>query len=116
MTQKKPTKKPGWAELAGASKAKLDEEAVNGGVPPKAKTSEPEPEPTHATIQRSALTSKWPQLSFRVHPGLKEAYVLTVNSGSHTGREIMTEAMEMWFLKHEPVNDYTRELHERANN
>ena len=106
---KKP--EPSWKALAGASKVTVDEPAVNGEHP-QASTAKPAPAP-HAVINREAQTSRWPQLSVRVHPGQKEAYVLMVEAKGYVGREIIAEALDDWLLKHEPVNDYTRELHER---
>lgn len=116
MTQeKKKGAAPSWKALAGASRVAVDEPAVTGAEPAKTEPAKTEPEAdTHAVIKRAPLTSKWPQLSVRVDPGAKEAYaIFAERGGSGAGRMIVAEALDEWFLKHEPVNDYTRALHEK---
>ena len=120
MTPKKRAETPSWKALAGASQVKVDETAVNGAetpAPEAAPAAAPVQAPVqHAVVVRKAQFSKWPQLSTRVPPEIKEAYVAVVDAGTGpNGRELITEALEDWFIKHNvTVNDYTRELVEKA--
>lgn len=121
MTEKKkPTKstKPSWSQLAGASKVKLDEKAVNGDGPtPAPTTPAKDTEPVkYSTITHAALSSKWPQLATRVRPEVKDAYTIHAELGGRgAGRAIVEEALNDWFVKQgNPVNDYVRDLIEKA--
>lgn len=101
---------PAWKSLASASKVAVDEPAVTGVEADKATPSTDE----HAVIRHQARTSTWPQLATRVDPRVKSAYAMYAQrGGSGAGRRIVSDALNAWFLTQEPIDDYTRELHEQ---
>lgn len=116
------TKKPAWTALAGVSTVPVDP-AVSGetqapSTQPEQKapastapSAEAEPERSHAVVKRSARSSKWPQLNVRVPEDLKAAYVAEVETGSRTGTEIVTEALNDWLRNHPPHSPYAEQLH-----
>lgn len=75
-------------------------------------------EPETAKVEHIGIQN-WKPVSARVHPRVRAAFNTLVNhKKAETGggaREVMTEALNAYFLTIPPFDDYTRELHERAD-
>lgn len=70
-----------------------------------------------ARIEASGIYA-WKTVAARVHPRIRASFTTLVSSRKREGRggarDVLTEALEMYFLSIPPFDDYTRELHERA--
>jgi len=94
-----PTEAPASPEARGPGKSPAPSEAETARV-------------EHIGIQN------WKPVSARVHPRVRASFNTLVNHKKvETGggaREVMTEALNAFFLTIPPFDDYTRELHDRA--
>lgn len=84
--------------------------------PPKSQSPAPAEQET-AKVEHIGIQN-WKPVSARVHPRVRASFNSHVNQRKQeTGggaREVMTEALNAYFLTIPAFDDYTRELHERA--
>jgi hypothetical protein len=121
MTAKK-KQMPDWAEAAGASQVGVDPEAVNASpaaasTRPAARSKAPAPSENIVRVERE-MKSTWRQLTPRVHPDVWNAFQALAKARrdeyGEQPRDTLTKALNAFFLDNDPVDDYTRKLHERA--